>query len=211
MDIDSNTSSPSLGTTSEPAPVPDDSSPTVRDLVASAKTRPQVSAESPLDIDDCDLDITVSNLPDKLGFTKDFQDELEKVGGNSQSLAVRLLQSHDTETSGFKAGQLCATPEQLQFYTKTLDSGPMVTRWLTSGYEIPFSKVPTAPLSAKNNKSCRVNLEFARAEIKKQVSMGVLSEVPWKPYIVNPISCVFSNKWRLVVDCRLLNPFVQKR
>ena len=72
MDIDSNTTSPSPGTTSESAPVPDDSSPTVRDLVASAKTWPEVSAESPLDIDDSDLDITVSNLPDKLGFTKEF-------------------------------------------------------------------------------------------------------------------------------------------
>ena len=188
MDIDSNTTSPSPGTTSESAPVPDDSSPTVRDLVASAKTWPEVSAESPLDIDDSDLDITVSNLPDKLGFTKEFQDELEKVGGSSQSLAARLLESHDTETLGFKAGQLCATPEQLKFYTQTLDAGPMVTRWLTTGYEIPFSKVPAAPLSARNNKSCRVNIDFARAELKRQVSMGILSEVPWKPYIINPIS-----------------------
>ena len=210
MDIDSDAYSPSPGTSSEPARVPDDYS-TVRNPGAGAKTWPQVSAESPIDVDDSDLDVTISNLPEKLGFSKEFQDELEKVGGSSQSLAVRLLESHDTETLGFKAGQLCATPEQLKFYTKTLDSGPMVTRWLTSGYEIPFSKVPTAPLSARNNKSCRVNIDFARAEIKKQVSMGVLSEVPWKPYIVNPISCVFSNKWRLVVDCRLLNPFVQKR
>ena len=27
---------------------------------------------------------------------------------------------------------------------------------------------------------------------------------------MNPISCVYSNKWRLVVDCRLLNPYVAK-
>ena len=40
--------------------------------------------------------------------------------------------------------------------------------------------------------------------------MGVLSEVPWKPRIINPISCVFLNKWRLVVDCRLLNPFLYR-
>merc|ERR1712041_33260 len=119
-----------------------------------------------------DLDVTISNLPKKLGFSKEFQEELQRVGGSSQSLAVRLLESHDTENLGFKAGQLCATPEQLNFYTKILDAGPMVTRWLTTGYEIPFSKVPAAPMSARNNKSCKVNIEFARAELKKQVSMG---------------------------------------
>ena len=74
MDTDSNTHSPGPGTSSEPARVPDDSSFSERDLVASAKTRPEVSAESPTDIDDIDLDVTASNLPDKLGFTKEFQD-----------------------------------------------------------------------------------------------------------------------------------------
>merc|ERR1712112_445934 len=64
---------------------------------------------------------------------------------------------------------------------------------------------------ARNNLQSTTNLKFARAELKRQVSMGILSEVPWKPYIINPISCVYSNKWRLVVDCRLLNPFVLKR
>ena len=104
MDSDSSKPSPSPGTTSEPARVPDDSSFTERDLAASAKTWPEVSAESPTDIDDIDLDVTASNLPDKLGFTKEFQDELERVGGSSQSLAARLLESHDTGTIGFKAG-----------------------------------------------------------------------------------------------------------
>ena len=28
---------------------------------------------------------------------------------------------------------------------------------------------------------------------------------------MNPILCVFTNKWRLVVDCRLLNLYVAKR
>ena len=109
------------------------------------------------------------------------------------------------DTGGFRAGRLCGTPEQQEFYIKILDAGPMVTRWVTSGYEIPFSKVPKKPLSAKNNKSCFNNLDFAREELQRQVNCGILSEVLYKPLVVNPISCVFSNKWRLVVDCRLLN------
>ena len=27
---------------------------------------------------------------------------------------------------------------------------------------------------------------------------------------MNPISCVYTNNWRLVGDCRLLNPYVAK-
>ena len=41
--------------------------------------------------------------------------------------------------------------------------------------------------------------------------MGLLSEVPWKPRVINPLTATYSNKWHLVMDCRLLNPFVTKR
>ena len=87
----------------------------------------------------------------------------------------------------------------------------MVSRWMETGYELPFSSIPPNPLSANNNKSLFSNINFAAEEIDRQVKMGILSEVPWKPFIVNPISVVYSNKWRLVVDCRLLNPFLVKR
>ena len=54
-----------------PARVPADSS-AGRDLLAGAKTWPEVIAESPTDIDDLELDVTISNLPEKLGFSKEF-------------------------------------------------------------------------------------------------------------------------------------------
>ena len=76
-----------------------------------------------------------------------------------------MLNSHNLDDKGqFKAVQLCSTPEQLIFYTKKLDSGPMVTRWLTTGYDIPFTKVPTKFLSTKNNQSYINNLAFARED-----------------------------------------------
>jgi len=70
--------------------------------------------------------------------------------------------------------------------------------------------VPTKSLSAKNNKSCLNNLEFAREELVRQVKSGILLEVSYKPAVINPISYVFTNKWRLVVDSRLLNPYLVK-
>ena len=140
-----------------------------------------------------EFDISVANLPEKLGFSSQFQEELAAVGGNVHSLAVKLLNSFNSDHSGkFVAGQLCVKPEQLEFNTKTLDAGPMVTRWLTSGYEIQFTQVPTKLLSAKNNRSCIDNIKFAREELQRQVKGGILSEVSYRPTIVNPI---YANKW----------------
>ena len=77
---------------------------------------------------DEEFDISVNNLPEKLGFSPEFQAELEAVGGNVNSLAIKLLNSHNLADFGeFKAVQLCSTPEQLDFYTKKLDSGPIVS------------------------------------------------------------------------------------
>ena len=134
------------------------------------------------------------------------------MGVNLQSLATELINSHNlVDSREFKAGQLCSTPEQLDFYPKKLDAGLMVIWWLTTGYEIPFTQAPTKFLLAKNNKSCLNNLQFVREELKRQVNAGILSEVPYKPKIIYSIYCIFTNKWRLVVDCRLLNPYVVKR
>ena len=64
-----------------------------------------------------EFDITVANLPEKLGFSPEFQEELVAVGGNIHSLATKLLNSFNLDDSGkFKAGQLCATPKQQEFY-----------------------------------------------------------------------------------------------
>ncbi len=103
---------------------------------------------------------------------------MKSVRGSIHSLAVKLLNTFNLDNSGsFKAGKLCSIAEQLEFYSKTLDAGPMVTRWLTSGYEIPFTQLPLKFLGAKNNKSCINNLDFAREELQRQVKCGILSKV----------------------------------
>ena len=85
----------------------------------------------------------MTDLPEKLGFSPEFLEEIKAVGGNPHYLAERLLSAFNLDDlGGFRAGQLCGTPEQLDFYTNLLDAGPMVTCWLTTGYEIPFFKVP---------------------------------------------------------------------
>ena len=119
-----------------------------------------------------EFDITVSNLPEKLGFSSEFQEDLKSVGGSIHVLAEKLLNTFNLDDSGsFRAGRLCSTAEQLEFYSKTLEAGPMVTRWLTSGYEIPFTQLPPKFLGAKNNKSCINNLDFAGKSFKGRLKV----------------------------------------
>ena len=59
-----------------------------------------------------EFDISVANLPEKLGFSPEFQEELVAVGGNVHSLAVKMLSSFNLDDSGkFRAGQLCVKPD----------------------------------------------------------------------------------------------------
>ena len=114
-------------------------------------------------------------------------------------------------SNNFVAGKWAATAEQKAYYREVLDCGPMISNWLEFGYRVPFHSLPDQPLEERNNKSARDRLSFVREEIGNLLKSGVIREAAAKPMIVNPLSAVYSNKWRLVFDCRLLNQFVTKR
>ena len=111
---------PSPGSTSAPVPGPANWS-----LLGGAKLPREVGTVTtpPITYKD-DYDVTIANLPEKLGLSPEFLEELAKVGGNGLDLCHKLLHSHSTEDKSFRAGQ------QHEFYFKTLDAGPMVSRWL---------------------------------------------------------------------------------
>ena len=76
-----------------------------------------ISPPSNIKVDN--FDITVATLPKQLGFSPQFQEDLKAVGGNHHYLAERLFNLFNLDDSGgFRAGRLCGTPEQLEFYTK---------------------------------------------------------------------------------------------
>merc|ERR1712240_616381 len=78
-------------------------------LSGGVKSTYEVGTNPPIH-PDCDFDISVNNLPEKLGFSSEFQVELKSMGGDIHSLATKLLNSFNLEDSGtFKVGQLCAT------------------------------------------------------------------------------------------------------
>ena len=79
------------------------------------------------------------------------------------------------------------------------------------GYKLVFDTFPP-PSVTKNNKSARENPIFVREEIKRLVSLGCVQETAIRPTLVLPLSLVYSNKWRLCLDCsRGLNPYCTTR
>jgi hypothetical protein len=75
------------------------------------------------------------------------------------------------------------------------------------GYKIPFKEIPQNTF-LRNNRSARDNPEFVKAEIQNLLKKGVISEVPEKPHVINPLTVAFNRngKPRLVLDCRHINP-----
>ena len=103
-------------------------------------------------------------------------------------------------------------PRFYEFWQKVLKANDTVLKILKDGYKIPFiDGVPPPPSMTKNNKSFLENKEFGITEIKRLEALGCIYRVKDRPWVVLPLSVVYSKKWRLVVDCsRTLNPFVQK-
>ena len=63
-----------------------------------------------------------------------------------------------------------------------------------------------------NNRSARERPEFVRAELARLEKLGCIVKVSQRPRVVNPMSVVYSNKWRLVLDgSRGLNPYCTAR
>ena len=63
-----------------------------------------------------------------------------------------------------------------------------------------------------NNRSARERPEFVKAELARLEKLGCIVKVSQRPRVVNPMSVVYSNKWRLVLDgSRGLNPYCTAR
>ena len=62
-----------------------------------------------------------------------------------------------------------------------------------------------------NNKSCDSVPDFVWEEMVRYTSLGCIREVDRASRVMLPLSVVFSNKTRLVVDaCLHLNPYINK-
>ena len=97
------------------------------------------------------------------------------------------------------------------FWIHELRPSSFVLDVIETGYKLPFKENPP-PSFEGNNFSARRDKDFVRSEVKRLESLGCVEKVFEKPYLVLPLSSVFSKKKRLVVDAsRALNPFLKHR
>ena len=104
-------------------------------------------------------------------------------------------------------------PEFFEYWVQVLKVDPNFQRFLKEGYALQFKDgIPPPPVLATNNKSFLEKKEFGIEEILRLEKLGCIYPVNEQPEIVLPLSVVYSNKWRLVVDAsRHINPYIEQR
>ena len=73
----------------------------------------------------------------------------------------------------------------IQYHTK------QIVKVLKNGYKIPFKSI-RPPSFCDNNKSMLKEKDFAYQELLRLESLGCISRVKERPYIVLPLSVVFN-------------------
>ena len=103
-------------------------------------------------------------------------------------------------------------PEQFSFWRDVLQPGEEILSIIRDGYRVPFVDGVLPPPSIEpNNQSALKESSFLLQELLRWEKIGCTSRSETQPRIVLPISVVYSNKWRAVVDAsRSINPFVVK-
>lgn len=94
---------------------------------------------------------------------------------------------------------------------RRLGAEPYIVNLVREGYRLEFDS-PPPPSCTPNNKSAKDNIEFVKSELRRLEHIGCIQRVRQQPTLVLPLSLVYSNKWRLVLDAsRGLNPYCTAR
>lgn len=92
-----------------------------------------------------------------------------------------------------------------------IGASKFILNTLKHGYVIPFTCTPP-PMKFKNNKSAIENNVFVDEAVSELINNGCIQEVPFQPFVVNPLSVAIqkSGKKRLILDLSELNVYVAK-
>lgn len=123
---------------------------------------------------------------------------------------VRFLEKLEVNSNNnFKCvkGRLA---KHLDFWIK-IGASDFIIDTIQNGYVIPFSEPPVS-MFLRNNISAITNEEFVGQAISDLLDSGCVHEIPFKPFVVNPLSVVTnsSGKKRLILDLSVLNKCVKK-
>ena len=153
--------------------------------------------EPDIDLDSFEPDYTTFNDYNDTMASEDDQflesANFEKLGDTNSGVPGRLLGKH-------------------LFYLE-VGASQYIVDTIQSGYKLVFVDNTPPPQSfLPNNKSALDKSAFVLEELLRLESLGCIKSVSSRPHIVNPLSCVFSRKWRVVLDAsRGLNPYCLKR
>ena len=127
--------------------------------------------------------------------------------GEEQLVMDLTAQEMDTSEQDFVAGGVLG---KHKIYEE-LGADPYIIQCVREGYKLVLDSQPPNSFT-KNNKSALREPEFVRSELKKLEQLNCIKRTTTRPSIVLPLSLVFSNKWRVCLDCsRGLNPFCTTR
>ena len=102
-------------------------------------------------------------------------------------------------------------PEFYKFWSEELKPNAYLLDIIKNGYRLPFKSLPPSHFCV-NNKSARLDEDFVRSEVFRLEKLNCIYRVEEKPYLVLPLSSIFSKKKRLVIDAsRHLNPYLEHR
>ncbi|XP_052103318.1 uncharacterized protein LOC127736766 [Mytilus californianus] len=123
---------------------------------------------------------------------------------------VQFLEKLDFSASHNFKGVKGRLAKHYDFWVK-IGASDFVFDTIKNGYVIPFL-VPPPSMHMKNNKSAVSNSEFVDKAVLELVDSGCAYEIPFTPYIVNPLSVATnkSGKKRLILDLSILNKSVKK-
>lgn len=96
-------------------------------------------------------------------------------------------------------------------YWIDIGASDFVLSTISDGYVIPFSSTPHS-MFFNNNRSAFQNHDFVDTAIADLVDNGCAIKVPFKPFVVSPLSVATqkSGKKRLILDLSVLNKSVRK-
>ena len=118
--------------------------------------------------------------------------EIKGVGAVDNRVPGRLLGRHDA--------------------FKRIGAEEYVLGTVKNGYKLVWERGPPPSSFTVNNRSAREDLPWVRVEVERLHSLGCVRRVHEQPEITLPLSKVFSNKDRLVLDAsRGLNPWCMSR
>ena len=133
-------------------------------------------------------------------------EHLDYTADSEEHLAVFLKNTSDyvgkkLVTNREVPGRLLNS-EFADFYENIVKAPKDMVAVYTSGYEIPFENGPPPQChDTKNNALCVKEPEFCWQELQRLLALGCVREVSeGDSEVILPLSAVFSNKMRYVVD-----------